>query len=168
MVAFTHEPALTLARSPGLEEGVHEREGQGDDFDNRLQTGACHLPERCPGKMIAPEDLPASDGPSVGAAKLEEVADLARSRSLPHGADEDDDGGEVDLWAEEAHRRRSDALPAAVAIAAEAQPDPLWLGYLIGIAPRLPGIVGAVKASTTGTPLLAGGLRKILVDLEKE
>ncbi len=45
MVAFTHEPALALARSTRLEEGVQEGVGQGGDLDNRLQAGACDLPE---------------------------------------------------------------------------------------------------------------------------
>jgi len=166
MVAFTHEPTLALARSTRLEEGVQEGVGQGGDLDNRLQAAACDLPEWCPGKVIAPEDLPASDGPSVDVEMLGEFAETTWCRPLAHGADKDDGGSEKDLSAEEAHRRRSHALPAAVAIAAEAQSDPLLLGYLIGITPGLPGIVSAVQASTTGTPLLAGRLRKIFLALE--
>ena len=92
-------------------------------LDNRRQTGACDLPERGLGKVFAPEDLPASDGPSVGAEALGKLADSAWCRPLPHGADEDDDGAEVDLSAEEAYRRRCHSLPATVAIAAEAQSD---------------------------------------------
>ena len=42
---------------------------------------------------------------------------------LPHGADQDDDGTQVDLWPEESHRRRCDSLSAAIAVAAEAQPE---------------------------------------------
>ena len=168
MAAFTHERTLALARSTRLEEGDQEGGGQGGDLDNRLQTGACDLPEQCPGKLIAPEDLPASDGASVDAETVGEVAETTWCRPLPHGADKDDEGGDEDPSSEEANRRRCHSLPAAVAIAAEAQSDALWLGYLIGITPRLPRIVGSVQASTTGTPLLAGGLRKILVDCKKE
>jgi hypothetical protein len=49
------------------EEGVHERVWQGDDLDNGYQTGTRDSPERCLWEVFTPEDLPASDGPSVGA-----------------------------------------------------------------------------------------------------
>ncbi len=168
MAAFTHERTLALARGTRFEKGVHKREWQGDDRDNWLQTGACDLPEWCLGKQIAPEDLPASDGPPVDTETGGEFAETTRCRPLPHGADKDNEGGDEDLSSEEANRRRCHSLPAAVAIAAEAQSDALWLGHLIGIAPRLPGIVSRVQTSTTGTALLAGRLRKILVDCKKE
>src|SRR6266403_607252 len=97
-------------------EGVHERVGQGDDLGKRHLTGVCDLPERCLRELLAPEDLPASDGPSVGAEAHGKLADPAWCRSLPHGADEDDDDAEIDLGTKEADRRRGDSLPATVTI----------------------------------------------------
>ena len=94
--------------------------------------------------MVAPEDLPASDGPAVGAEESGEFADASRRWSLPHGADQDDDGAKVDLWAEEPHGRRCDSLAAPIAVAAEAEANPLRLGELDGGAPRLAGVVGTV------------------------
>jgi hypothetical protein len=149
------------------EEGIHERVGKGSNLDNRHQAGLCDLPERCLRKLLAPQDLPASDGPPVGAESPGQLTDSAWRRPLPHGADYDDDDAEVDLWAEEAHRRRCRSLPATLAIAAEAQPETLCLGKLERSAPGLPKIVGAVEMSAARTCVLAGRLCKISVDGEK-
>jgi hypothetical protein len=129
------------------EEGVHERVWQGDDLDNRREASACDLPERCLWKVFAPEDLPASDSPSVGAEACGQLTDLAWCRPLPQGADQDDDDAEIDLGTEEAYRGGCHSLPATVAIAAEAQSDKLWLRELEGSAPWLPEVVGAVQMS---------------------
>jgi hypothetical protein len=107
------------------EEGVHQRVRQGDDLDKRYQTGAFHLPERRLGKVFAPEDLPASDGSSIGTEAFGQLADSARCRPLPQGADNDDDDAQVNLRTEERYRRRCHSLPATIAITAEAQSDPL-------------------------------------------
>ena len=109
-------------------EGVHKGIWQGEDLDKWYQTGPFDLPERCLRKVLAPEDLPASDGPPVGAELRGKFADTPWRGPLPHGADEDDDDAEIDLWTEETYRRRCDSLPAAIAIAAEAQSEALCLG----------------------------------------
>ena len=70
--------------------------------------------------MFAPEGLPADDCAFVGIEAFGELTDSPRSGPLPHGADQDDDGGEVDLSAQEMHRRGRCSPPATVAIAAEA------------------------------------------------
>lgn len=150
------------------EEGIHQRIRQGDDWDDEHQAGACDLPELRLGKMFAPEDLPASDGPTVGAEACGKLTDAAWGGSLPHGTDEDDDGTQVDFGPEEPHRRRCDPLAAAVAIAAEAQPEALAFGELHGSAPRLPQVIGGMEASATGTGFLASFLREVLVDREKD
>ena len=109
------------------DERVQERERKGDDMGSRLQASACSLPEGSLGKVFAPEDLPARDGPPVGTEALGELTDSARCRPLPHGADEDDDGAQVHFSAKEANGGRSDSLPATVALTAKAEPDSLWL-----------------------------------------
>jgi hypothetical protein len=42
---------------------------------------------------------------------------------LPHGVDDNDHGAELDLSAEESHRRGRGSFPATIAITAEAQSD---------------------------------------------
>jgi hypothetical protein len=120
-------------------EGIHQRVWQADDLDSRYETGVCDLPERCLGKVFAPEDLPTSDGPAVGAEAIGQFTDAVWCRPLPHGADQDHDGAQVDLWTEEAYLRRCHPLPATVTIAAEAQSEALGLGKLVPSAPRLGG-----------------------------
>jgi hypothetical protein len=151
----------------GAEEGLHERVWQGVDLEKRYQTGASDLPERCLGKVLAPEDLPASDGPTVGAEASGKLADSTWRRPLPQGADQDDDGAQIDLGAEEADRRGCHSLPATVTIAAEAQSDSQWLGYLKWCAAWLSEVIGTVQASAAGTGFLAGRLGKILVNGKK-
>jgi hypothetical protein len=102
----------------------------------------------CRGSSPAPEDLPTSDGAAVGAEAYGKLTDSARCRSVPHGTDEDDDGVQVDLWAEEADGGTRHSLPATVTIGAEAQPEALRLGKLNGGASGLAGVVSAVEAGT--------------------
>src|SRR5271165_6154026 len=110
------------------EEGIDKRVGKEEDLHDRHQPGPCDLPEWRLRKAFAPEDLPAGDGPPVGAEACGKLTDAAWRRSLPHGADQDDDGAQVDLWPEESHRRWCRSLPAAVAVAAEAQSEAFLLG----------------------------------------
>jgi hypothetical protein len=79
-------------------------------------------------EVLAPEHLPASDGPAIGAEACGELTDAAWCGPLPHGADQNDDGAQVNLGAEEAYRRRCHSFPAVIAIAAKAESDSLWLG----------------------------------------
>src|SRR5271166_2768096 len=110
------------------EKGFHDGIWQGEDLDKWYQPGPFDLPERCLRKVFAPEDLPASNGPSIGAEASRKFAHTTRCWPLPHGADHDDDGAQVHLRAEKAYRRRCRPLPAAITIAAEAQSKALWLG----------------------------------------
>ena len=103
----------------------------------------------------------------VDAEALGKLTDAAWRRPLPHGADEDDDGGHVDLAAEEAYRRWRRSFPATVAIATEAQSEAHWLGKLGGEATWSPEIVGRVESSAAGTPLLANFVGKLAVNFEK-
>ena len=59
------------------EEGIHQRVRQADDLDEGHQAGACDLPEWRLGKVFAPEDLPAGDGPAVGAETCGKLTDAA-------------------------------------------------------------------------------------------
>ena len=110
------------------EERVYQRVWQGDDLDDRREASAGDLPEWCLGKVFAPENQPAGDGPPVGAKARGKLADSPWRGRFPHGAVEVDYGAQDDLWAEDAYRRGCDSLPATVAIAAEAQSEALWLG----------------------------------------
>ena len=114
--------------------------------------------------MVAPGGLPAGDRAFVGTEAFGELTDPSRSGPLPHGADQDDDGGEVDLSAQEARRGGRRSLPVAVAIAAEAQSEALGLGKLDGSALGLARVVGAVQAATARAALVAGFGREIFVD----
>src|SRR5271169_1113675 len=158
----------TFARRMTAEEGVDQRVGQADDLAKGYETSACDLPEGRLWEVFAPERLPTGDCAFVGAEAFGELADPPRGGPLPHGADEDDDGGQVDLSAQEAHRAGRRSLPATVAIAAEAQSEALGLRKLGGSAPRLALVVGTVEAATTRTALLAGFLREIFVDCQQE
>src|SRR5271165_2228319 len=109
-------------------EGVHEGIWQREDLDKWYQTSPFDLPERCPRKVFAPEDLPARNGPSIGAEASGQFAHTTRCWPLPHGADHNDDRAQVHLGAEKAYRRRRRPLPTAITIAAEAQSKALWLG----------------------------------------
>jgi hypothetical protein len=86
--------------------------------------------------MFAPEDLPTGDGLPVSAGSLGELSDAAGCWTLPHGADQDADDAEINLWAEESHGRRSYSLSATVTITAETEPEALWLWELTERATR--------------------------------
>ena len=110
------------------EEGVDQRVGQAGDLAQGNEIGACDLPEGRLWEVLAPKGLPAGDCAFVGAEAFGEVTEPAWIGSLPHRADQDDDGAQVDLSAEEAHRGGRRPLPATVAITAEAQSEALKLG----------------------------------------
>src|SRR5579859_4090282 len=165
---FRSQERPTSADAMAEKKGIHQRIWQAGEFDDRYEMRTCNLPERRLGKVFTPEDLPAGDGPPVGAEACGEVADSPWRGPLSHSADEDDDGAQVDLGPEEAHRRRRRSLPAAVAIAAEAQSEAQWLGKLDGGAARLSGVVGRVQVSAARTRFLAGFLCEILINGQEE
>jgi CheY-like chemotaxis protein len=92
----------------------------GKDVDryHRHQAAAGDLPELRLRKVLLPRDLPASDGLPIGAEKSRKLADSAGRWALPHGHNQHDHGSEVDLPAEEPHRRRPRSLAATLPIAA--------------------------------------------------
>src|SRR5262245_58823648 len=122
------EKRPALGRRMTAEEGVDQRVGQAGDRAKGNEIGTCHLPERRLREVFAPEALPAGDCAVVGAEAFGEVTEPAWVGPLPHRADQDNDGREVDLSAKETHRRGRQSLPATVAIAAEAQSEALELG----------------------------------------
>ena len=131
------------------EEGVYQRVREADNRNDRYEPSASNLPEWRPRKVFAPEDLPAGNGPPVNIETLGELTDSAWCWPLPHGTDEDHAGGDEDLAAEEAYRWWCDSLAAALAIAAEAQPDTLLFRLRDRDAAWLTGVVGAMQASAT-------------------
>ncbi len=114
--------------------------------------------------MFAPEDLPASDASSVGTEKLGKLTDSPRRGPLPHGSHQDDHRTEINLGPKETYRRWRYPLAATVPIAAEAKPAAVLFRQIIGTAPRLPRVVGAVQATAARARLLASGLGQILVN----
>ena len=116
-----------MGRRMAAEEGVNQRVEQAGDLAKGNETGACHLPEGRLWEVFAPEGLPASNGAFVRAEAFGKVTDPAWAGPLPHRADQDDDGAQVDLSAHEAHRGGRRPLPATVAITAEAQSEALEL-----------------------------------------
>jgi len=150
------------------EKGIHQRIWQAGDLDDGHQAGACDLPEWRLEKAFPPEDLPAGDGPAVGAEARGKLTDTAWGRSLPHGADQDDDDTQVDLGPKEADRRWCPSLPATIAVTAEAQFEALLLGELSGSAARFAKVVGTVQAPATRACFPAGLLSEILVNGQEE
>jgi hypothetical protein len=124
----SQETYPTLAGIVGAAKRIQERLRQGGNLDNRHETTAGDFPERCPRNVIAPERLPSSNGRSVDAEQTRNLADSARRWTLPHGADQDHHGTKVNLSAEKTDRWWRHPLPAAVAIAAEAEPVVILLG----------------------------------------
>ena len=159
--------ATTLCRCDGGRGRYRPVSREGRGSPRPAPTGRLRPSRMASEQSLAPEDLPAGDGPAVGAEACGKLTDAAWRRSLPHGADQDDDGTQVDLWPEESHRRRCDSL-LPVAVAAEAQSEALLLGELAGSAAWLPRVVGGVQASAAWTCLLAGFLCKVLVNRQKE
>ena len=73
------------------------------------------------------------------------------------GGDQHHHGAEIHPAAEIAHRGRGRAPPAAVLLAAEAQPPGVLRAQIIGAAPGLAGIPRAVQPTAAGAA--SGGLR---------
>ena len=86
--------------------------------------------------MLAPEDLPTGDDLPVSAELLGELSDTLACWTLTHGPDQDNNDAEINLGAEESHRRRSYSLSATVTIAAETESQALWLRELSERATR--------------------------------
>src|ERR1700722_2486920 len=120
----------------GAEECVQERQRQKGDVDHWYEARTRDLPERGLWNVVAPECLPSRDGRSVSTKECRKLTHSPRRRSLPHGADQDHHGTQVDLSAEKAHRRRRHPPSAAVAITAEAEPAVILLWEMVGAAPR--------------------------------
>ena len=59
-----------LARIAATKERLQERKRKSCDLDHGHHKGSRDFPESCLRKMLVPEDLPASDGASVGAKKI--------------------------------------------------------------------------------------------------
>jgi hypothetical protein len=96
-------------------------------FNNRHDATSCKFPERRLRNVVTPEGLPSRDGRPVNTKQRRKHVDPARRWTLPHGADQNHDSTEVDLSAEKTDRWRRHPLPAAVAIAAEAEPAAILL-----------------------------------------
>src|SRR5277367_2264131 len=107
------------------EEDVEQRRG---DLAKGYEIGACDLPEGRSWEVFAPEGLPTGDGAFVGSEAFGQFTDPPPVRPLPHRADQDDNGAQVELSAQEAHRGRCRSLSAIFAITAEAQSEALELG----------------------------------------
>src|SRR5271157_3888072 len=88
----SQEPHPALVWIVSAAERFQERLRQCGNLDNGHETTARNFPERCPRNVVAPEGLPSSNGGSVDAEQPRKLADSARCRSLPNGADQDDDG----------------------------------------------------------------------------
>jgi hypothetical protein len=117
--------------------------------------------------VFAPEALPSNDGSSVDFEAFGKLAHWAGSRSLPQGGNQHDHGSEVNLTAEETHRRRCDPLPATLAVATEAQPVPVFPGQVVGAAPGIARVVGAVQATAARAPQLADNRGEFLINRKK-
>src|SRR5215831_8340634 len=120
-----------LAGIVAPEERFQKGPWQKDEVGCCGQTTACALPERCLRKVLLPKQLPAGNGSPVGAEQLGQFADATRRRSLPHGAYQHDHRKEIDLAAEETHRRRCHAFTATVARAAETETVVVVFGKIL-------------------------------------
>ena len=68
---------------------------------------------------------------AVGAEEFRKFPDPPRRGALPHGRDQDNHGSNVNLSAEEPHRRRRRPLAATVPRTAETEPAAVFLGEII-------------------------------------
>src|SRR3990167_3161138 len=125
-----------------VNERFQQRSWQNGHVHPRHEPTAGDFPERRLWKLLAPEDLPARDGPPIGPEEPGEFRDAAWRRALPHGGDENDDGAQVNLPAQKSHRRRRDSLAAPLAFTAEAETTLVGIGQRIDAA-RLSRVVGA-------------------------
>ena len=123
----TQEMPPVLAGIFGAMERFQQRQRQNDDLHNWHDATSCKFPKRRLRNGVAPEGLPSRDGRSVNTKQSRKLADSARRRTLSHGADQNHHGTKVDLSAEKTDRWRRHPLPAAVAIAAEAEPAAILL-----------------------------------------
>ena len=73
-----------------------------------------------------------------------------RSWTLSQGSDQDDDGAEINLWAEESHRRRGEPLSATVTIAAEAESEALRREVVRVCHAAYGGVIGGMQATAAG------------------
>ena len=136
-----------LAGIFGAMERFQQRQRQNDDFNNWHDATSCKFPKRRLRNGVAPEGLPSRDGRPVHTKQPRKLVDPARRWTLPHGADQDHHGTKVKLSAEKTDRWRRRPLPAAIAIAAEAEPAAILLRQMIRPAPRCTRVVGAVEAT---------------------
>jgi len=149
-------------------ECFQQRQGQNGDFNNWHEASSCNFPERRLRNVVAPEGLPSRDGRPINTKERRKLADPARPWTLPHCADQDHHGTQVDFSAEKTDRWRRHPLPAAVAIAAEAKPAAILLRQMIRPAPRCPWVVGAVEATTARASFLPSRMGQVLVNRQKE
>ena len=105
---------------------------------------ASDFPELRLRKVFLPKDLPPGEGLPVGTEEPRQLTYTAWGGALLHGGEQDDDGTEVNLAAQEPDRWRCHPLSATIAIAAEAKPVAVLVRQAIGTASRPPRIVGAV------------------------
>ena len=119
---------------------------------------------RASAKLFAPEGLPPSDGCCVDIEQPRKLADPPRRWSLPHRADQDDHGSEVNLPAEEPHRWRGRPLSTSVTIAAEAEPVAILLGQIARATPRCSRVIGAVEASTARACVTPSAFGQVLIN----
>src|SRR6516162_8619609 len=152
----------------GAEECLQERQRQSDDVDHWYEASTGDLPERGLRNVVAPECLPSRDGRCVSTKECRKLTHSPRRRSLPHGADQDHHGTQVDLSAEKTDRWRRHPLSATVAIAAEAEPAAILIRSVIGPAPRCPRVVGGVEAPPARASLLPSRIGEVRVDRQKE
>ncbi len=157
-----------LAGIFGAMERLQQRQRQNHGFSNWHEATACKFPERRLRNGVASEGLPSRDGRPVSTKKGRKLADSARRRTLPHGADQDHHRTKVDLSAEKTDRWRRHPLPAAVAIAAEAEPAAILLRQMIRRAPRRARVVGAVEATTARASFPPSRIGQVLVNRQKE
>ena len=68
-----------------MKERFGERSREADDLDGRQEATIATFQNGGLRKVFAPENLPARDGPPVGAEEPREFADSARRGPLPHG-----------------------------------------------------------------------------------
>jgi hypothetical protein len=149
-------------------ERFQQRQRQNDDFNNWHDATSCKFPKRRLRNVVTLEGLPSRDGRPVNTKQRRKLVDPARRWTLPHGADQDHHGTKVDLSAEKTDRWRRHPLPAAVAIAAEAEPAAILLRQMIRPAPRCTRVVGAVEATTARASLLPSRIGQVLVNRQKE
>ncbi len=92
----------------------------------------------------------------------------ARRWSLPHRADQDDDGTNVDLSAEKTHGRWCQRPSASITITAEAEPAAVLLGRVTQAAPRCSRVIGTMQATAARGPPPSSAFGQVFVDRQRE